>query len=401
MVHIRTITNDDIEGVANLTARAFGQDDVARMQRELTAALHHCPFMPKDLCWIAEEDGRVLAKWQFLDFVVRVAGVELRAAGAMAVVAEPDQHGRGPARDIIPVAFAGVIAAGFDLGFGFAQHANFYKRYVPGATSVMANYTLRIERRRIPRFQKLQNDPFSTFVPYSEADIEPMFAHYERSNADRSGSMVRSVKHWGWMPRRPTNIVMAKDGYIGYRVTPDAIEIREIGGDSVEFYDMALRKLGALAREAGVNEVRGPVPIDHPFAQVCASYGASIEVEYPAHSGALFLAANVESFITKLAPAFERRLRESRFSDRHVQFSLRCDDILIDLNLNPTGQFDTKLELAVSRGALMWLTFGTFSVGTVLAREGIARHTFDDEAFGLLEIIFPVGHPFMWEPDRF
>jgi len=396
VIRVRTITHDDIEGVASLTARVFGQDDVAQMQRELTAALHHCPFMPKDLCWIAEEDGKILAKAQILDFVVRVAGIELRAAGVMAVVAEPDQRGRGPALQVMLAAYAGVVAAGFDIGFGFAQRSAFYERL--GASTVMANYTLRIARRRIPR---LRDDPFSTLVPFSEADVEPMFEHYDRSNADRSGSMVRTVKHWGWMPRRPTNIVICKDGYVGYRVKPDTIEIREIAGNSAEFYDTALRKLGTIAKEVGASEVRGSVPIDHPFAQVSASYGASIDVEYPAHSGAVFMAVNLESFITKLAPAFERRLTESRFADRSLQFSVRCEDALVELELNPSGHIDTKLELAVSRRALLWLTFGTFSVDTVLSREGIARHTFDDVSLCLLEIMFPQGHPFMWEPDRF
>ena len=102
MIRVRTITDDDIEGVAALTARVFGQDDVPKMLEELRAALHFCPFMPKDLCWVAEEDGKILAKWQFLDFVIRVAGVELRAAGTQAVVAEPNQRGRGPATKIIP-----------------------------------------------------------------------------------------------------------------------------------------------------------------------------------------------------------------------------------------------------------------------------------------------------------
>ena len=67
VIRVRTITDDDIEGVADLTARVFGKDDAAQMLEELKAALRFCPFMRTDLCWIAEEDGNVLAKWQFLD----------------------------------------------------------------------------------------------------------------------------------------------------------------------------------------------------------------------------------------------------------------------------------------------------------------------------------------------
>ena len=159
--------------------------------------------------------------------------------------------------------------------------------------------------------------------------------------------------------------------------------------------------MGALAKEAGVDEVRGPVPIDHPFAQLSASYGAKVGVEYPAHSGAVVLITNIESYVAKLAPAFEGRLAESRLDDRRVQFSLRCEDVDVTLNLNPSGRIDIKLELTLSRRALLWLTFGYHSVETVFAREGIARHCFDEESWQLLEVLFPQGHPFMWEPDRF
>ena len=349
-----------------------------------------------DLCWIAEEEGQVLAKWQILDFVIRVAGVDIRAGGVQAVVAEPSQRGRGPALGIVPATYAEVVADGFDIVFGFAQRGAFYERL--GGAVVMANYTLRVERRRIPR---LRTDPFSTLVPHTESDVERVFDYYGRSNAERTGSMVRTVKHWGWMPRRPTNILIAPDGYVGYRMQPDAVEIREIAGDTVEFYDTALRRLGAIAEAAGVDEVRGPVPIDHPFAEVCASYGSNVKVEYPAHSGGMAMIVNVESFVRKLAPAFERRLAESRFRDTHVQFSLRCDDAELMVDLNPSGPNERKLELALSRSALLRLAFGYLSVETVLATESIASRSLGDDGLRVLEVLFPKGHPFMWEPDRF
>ncbi len=396
MIRVRTITDDDFEGVAGLTGRVFGKSDAQQMQEELKAALQYCPFMRRDLCWIAEENGEVLAKWQFLDFVIRVAGVDMRAAGAQAFVAEPSQRGRGPATQLVPVAHAGIIAEGFDVTFGFAERGVFYEKI--GAAPTMANYWLRIEPRRIPR---LVDDPFTALTPYSEADLEPIIEHFGRSNANRSGSMVRTVKHWGWMPRRPTHIAICPDGYIGYRLGSDAIEVREIGGNSIEFYNTALRKLGALAREAGLNEVRGAIPIDHPFAQVSTSYGASVDVEYPAHSGAMVLILNMEPFIAKLVPAFERRLAASAFGDTRIQFSLRCESVDVKLDLNPSASGDLKLELELPHRAMLWLAFGYLSVETVFAREGIASRSFDENSRRLLDVLFPQGHPFMWEPDRF
>ena len=46
-------------------------------------------------------------------------------------------------------------------------------------------------------------------------------------------------------------------------------------------------------------------------------------------------------------------------------------------------------------------TIGYLSVETVLATESIASRSLGDDGLRVLEVLFPKGHPFMWEPDRF
>ena len=59
MTIIKNLSPDEIDGVADLTARVFGDPDEFEALRALTkAAYRSCPFMPPELCWVAEVEGR-------------------------------------------------------------------------------------------------------------------------------------------------------------------------------------------------------------------------------------------------------------------------------------------------------------------------------------------------------
>ena len=390
MSFVRHITDDDIPAVADLTARAFGQDEVEQMRQDLLFAYKLCPFIRKDLGWVSEEAGRILAKWQVLDFKVRVAGTELRMGGVQGVVAEPDQRGRGPALQIVPVGLKDCLDDGMEFVLGFAQRAAFYHRI--GAVHVMAEPELHVETKRIPR---LRDDPFETM---DDAGLDLMLDHYHASNVDRSGSMVRVEGQWNWMPRRAPETLICADGYVGYRTSSDAIEIREIGGRTAAFYDAAIRRLGVVAREAGVAEVRGPVPVDHPLTNVCHRYGVETQVRHPRGAGSVGILLNSQSMLTKMKPVLERRLSESSHADCAVDFRVACTKQEFALELNPKGKQRRTVELEISPGGMLQLAFGYKSAITTAHEEQIPL---DDPTSLLLDVLFPKGNPFMWEPDRY
>ena len=78
MATVRIMTPEDIDAVSDLTARIFGDPDEYEITSDLLkSAYHECPFMPPDLCWVGEEAGRIVVKWQILDLEMLVAGVPL------------------------------------------------------------------------------------------------------------------------------------------------------------------------------------------------------------------------------------------------------------------------------------------------------------------------------------
>ncbi len=390
---VRTIEDSDIDEVAELTARVFGEEHEREFYREMTRQAYlRCPFMRKDLCWIAEVDGQIVAKWQVLDFAMRVGGEQVRMGGVQGVLAEPSQRNRGYPMEIARHAYPLAVAEGFDLVLGFAQRGGFYKRL--GTVPVMADYQVRLEARGIPA---LQDDPFREL---HDGDLARMTELYNASNATRTGTIVRSTEHWEWMVRRAPVVLMAPDGYIGVRFNESSLELREIGGANETFYDLALRKLGALARAGDLRRIQAHIPIDHPFVDVCRRHGCNVHVEYQRRSGcvAVLSSANLGAFLHKIGPEFERRLLRSEYTATGVHLTVHCDGSDASVALNPSAGRQEVLDLAVSPGTFLQLAFGYKPVRLALREKDVRLAP---GKRNLLEALFPETHPFMWHTDRF
>jgi GNAT superfamily N-acetyltransferase len=389
MTMVRTIDLGDVEVVADLTARVFGKSgDYAEIYEMMKAAYVGCPYIKPEHCWVVDVDGRIVVKWQLLDLTLRVGSAEISVGGAQALVAEPDENGKGYPRLLVREGLPQAIAAGFDVLLGFAQRGAFYRRL--GAAPVMAEYELGLDPRKIPR---LSDDPFEAL---HEEDVDAIVDQYNRSNARRTGTVVRTTEYWHWMVRRAPVVLTCSQGYFGARFNSDSLELREVAGEETHaFCDLVLRKLGEMARARGYSRIQACLPPDHPLAEVAQRYAAEMQVRYPDRSGCLALVINPESFLKKLRPELERRLSGSRFGD--VRVDLRPGSAP-PLRLNSGGAHRASLDLDLSLRSLLQLAFGYRSAGVILAQEGIRL---DGSNRQLLEVLFPQGHPFMWLTDRF
>ncbi len=406
MVNIRTLRDDEFDAAAALTARIFGNDeDREEMFAMMRSALVDCPFMQPEHCWIAEIDGRLVAKWQVLDFSIRIGQTPIRMGGIQAVAAEPDENHKGYPRMIAMHALPEIAAQGFDVLLGYAQRGAFYRRI--GAMPVMAEYGFELEARQIPRLHEGE-DPFRVFDV--ERDLAEMMDHYNRGNHDRTGTMIRTVDHWPWMVRRPPLTYICDEGYIGVRWRDEegALEVRELAGNGPAFYERAVRKLGTLAKDRGYRTICGAVPADHPFVAAAIPYGLRIESRYTRKSGCLAMVLEPLRLLAKLQAEFERRLAASRYFDTQVHMGVRCDGREARFLLNGEGERKQKLDVTLTRAAIAQLVFGYRSAQSILFE--LASGGDDDpgvpprpspEDIELLDVLFPKGHPFMWQPDRY
>jgi hypothetical protein len=393
---VRTLRAEETGIVSDLTARIFGgPDNYDRMASTLRAAYAECPFISHELCWVAEAEGRIVTKWQLLDFQMRIAGTPIRMAGIQGVVAEPDENHKGYAKEVALAALPEIRKLDFDLVLGFAKRGAFYRRL--GAVVVAGDYEIELDPLGVP---PLGDDPFSE---YDEArDLPAIIDAYNLANRDTTGPLIRTPELWPWLDRKARTIFVCDEGYIGVALFPDRLEIRELAGQGAAFHDAALRKLAALAREAGIKRIHGAVPPNHPLVQMGAHYGLRVQSTYTRKSGCIALALAPVRLIGRLHETLERRLRESRFHDTHLDLGLTSNGEAERLVLNPEGRTGRKVDLELSQGALLQLAMGHLSVESILvAHPGASSGPVDDETLALLSTVFPVGHPFTWHTDRY
>lgn len=396
MTVVRRLQRDEIDQVADLTARVFGGDaeEVAPMRALMRAAYETCPYMPPGLCWVAEDAGRIVAKWQILDFKIWVAGTPVRTAGIQGVVAEPDANHKGYARQIAEQMMTEVPNEGFDMVIGFAQRGGFYTKL--GGVPLCADYMLELDARQIP---PLRDDPFRVA---GDDDLPEVIRHYNQSNRHTSGPLIRTEALWPWLVRRPEVVHLCEDGYLGVTLFEDRLEIREVAGSGAAFHAAAVRKLGAIARAANLRRIRGGVPADHDFVAAAVPYGATLTTTYSKRSGCLGMPLVPLRLIGRLTDALGERLRASRRANVGLDLGIESGGESVRIPLLPDAATTRKVDLVVSPGALLQLAMGYRSASDVLAEEAAFQRTPPaPDDVDLLDVVFPRSHPFMWHTDRY
>ena len=396
MAIVRTLRADETDAVADLTARVFsGPGEYDGMFALMRSAYENCPFIPPELCWVAEVGGRIVAKWQLLDFQMRIAGKSIRMGGIQAVAAEPDENHKGYAKEVALAALPQIRELDFDLVIGFARRGAFYRRL--GAVVVAADYQVELDSSGVP---PLRDDPFRA---WNEADdLDAIIAMYNQGNAHTTGPLIRDAELWPWLVRRPTEIYLCDAGYFGVNFLPERLEIREVAGQGPDFHDAAVRKIAAIAREAGIRQIGGAVAPDHPFVAMARPYGLEIRSTYTRKSGCMGLALAPVRLIGRLRETLDARLASSRFSDIQLDLGLHAPGQSDRFVLNPGGQSGRKLDLHLPDGALLQLAMGHLSVASLLvAHPNACGEPATPEVIDLLDTVFPAGHPFMWHTDRY
>lgn len=395
MTVVRRLRRDEIDQVADLTARVFASgDEVEPMRALMRAAYETCPYMPPELCWVAEEEGRIVAKWQALDFEMWVSGTPVRTAGIQGVVAEPDANHKGYAKLIAECAIGEVRDAGFDMVFGFAQRGGFYTKL--GGVPLCADYMLELDARQIA---PLREDPFRLAT---DDDLPELIRTYNESNRHTSGPLVRTEALWPWLVRRPAEMHLCDAGYVGVTRFDDRLEIREVAGSGPTFHAAAVRKLGSIAREAGLRRICGAVPADHDFVAAAAPHGGTLTTTFSKRSGCLGMPLAPLRLIGRLTDALGARLRASTEAGIGIDLGIESGGERARFGLNEGAPSTRKIDVVLSPGSLLQLAMGYRSASDLLSEQA-EQQTAPPSArdVALLDVVFPRSHPFMWHTDRY
>ncbi|MFL2936806.1 MAG: GNAT family N-acetyltransferase [Myxococcota bacterium] len=399
MLTVRTLRPDEADAAADLTARIFADpEEREAMRRLLLAAYADCPFMRPENCLVGEIDGKLVTKWQLLNFDIRMAGTVVPMCGVQGVAAEPDENHKGYARKVAEGNLPRLADLGFDFALGFAQRGAMYLRM--GAVPVMADYTVTLDAYKIA---KLESDPFREFDPLR--DVPSLIDHYNQRQCPGD-----------WPPgskRSPLALAGPKAAhrpYLSGRIHRCALRRRvhrDPGKSSVRDPTSMKRLSGSwplLARERGVRRIHGPLPPGSSFLysghslrrRVRGQLHTKIGMPRPSPWPPLRL-------IDRLSGALEERLQDSRHHDIQATLTLECNGETQALDLNQSGRQTQPLALSFSAGGWLQLAFGYRSIESLMQEEWSAaqRAEWNQQDRDLAATLFPLGRPFMGHPDRY
>jgi hypothetical protein len=147
------------------------------------------------------------------------------------------------------------------------------------------------------------------------------------------------------------------------------------------------------------------VPRDHPFAEYCRRYGCSATQDFPDDGAGMLRIIRLSSLMGKIAPELERRLLDSPFGDYESSLRITTDIGAVVLRLNGplielcSPETHAEHEVEVRQDVLTQLVVGYRSARDALNDPRLSASSC--EAAEVLDLLFPVGEPYIWLADWF
>ena len=375
---VRRARAEDVERILDLLAHY----DMPRSYFE--------PFYLKDPSyrpehsWVAEQDGRLAAHVRVFDRRVRACGTELRVAGIGNVITAPDQRGRGHAGRLLEAVLAETPGEGFAYSLLRAYQPALYERH-----------------GWAPIDQELVRATLSpgsdvTIERFAEEDLPEVMRLYDETNANRSGTTVRSPEYWRsqleWLNEDRQGFLVARKedgafaGYVRSRAARDAVEILELGvyaGDS----ETGRALLSAAASRRG-GRLQAFLPPS--LLTLFQPHEGEVMTEF----GLMGRVLDLPTLATALQPVWLRRVRESggRGGSFHLATSVDSAEVRVsdeEVRLDTSGVGEPADALDESEFA--HLLFRGF--------DDAASKRFD--ARPLLRTLFPEQDFVIWQADAF
>lgn len=182
MIRFRTIEAGERETVLDLLAEWDGES-----RAHFARYFAHDPTFRDDLCFVAEDEGRLVATLQVCRKHVRFGHAVLDVAGVANVFTTESHRGRAISTQLLENALAAMAAQGFDASLLFATRLGFYARL--GWISVPRQW-LFVQPGAGPA-----PEPY-TIEPFLPRDLDAVGNLYDRFCATRSGTTVRDRDYW-------------------------------------------------------------------------------------------------------------------------------------------------------------------------------------------------------------
>jgi predicted N-acetyltransferase YhbS len=377
---IRRATAEDVEPILDLLAHY----DVPRSYFE-PFYLNDPTYRPEH-SWVVEQDGRLVAHLRAYDRRIRAGGTELRVAGIGNVITAPDQRGRGHAGQLLRAMLQELPAVGFAYSLRRAHQPVLYERHG------WAPIDQELVRATLPPAD------VRSIVLFSDDDLPDVMRLYDETNAQRSGTTVRSPEYWraqlewlredrdGFLLSRTGDGVLA--GYVRSRVGPAGVEILELGLRVGEVETGRALLSAAAARSGGRLQAFLPPSLRTLFQ----AHEGEITPEF----GLMGRVLDLPALAAALEPAWLRRVRESGgqggtfrlvTSGGSAEVGVSAEEIrILQANSEPANVLDER--------AFAHLVFRGFAEDTEERLDA-------GQDLSLLRELFPEQDFVVWRSDAF
>jgi len=363
--------------------------------------------------WL-DDKTRVAHLW-VIDHTMRLGHVTVRMAGIGGVYTEREHRRKGYMRHLFQDTLKYMTDKGYEVSMLFGIE-NFYNKF--GYATALPQYRFSLKTRDAEDAVAADSDLVSH--PVTAKDMVDVLALYDRCNAERTGSIVRSPdtfkafrKGTNWDSRVESRLWRDGTGkllaYMVWDQDPKVVRVGELHAADAAMFPTLLHSLAQQAIEKRCEDITFVMPPDHAFAEFAQRYGTRWTIVYPRYSDGMMRILNQQPLFEKLAPELSRRLEQAAaVRDWVGTLGLRTDlgttvlaidhgTVTVD---SDSGDEDRThdLDLSLPQWALMQLVMGYRSVRDVVDSPGVKLVGEEDE---LLNALFPRQAPFVWPADYF
>lgn len=407
---VRRMEAADVPQSIALAVQAFSRSsDTAHrdfLRMALTRSYQAGDVMKVEHGWVAELDGRIVARGQVLDLPLRVGCVTLRAAGVHAVATDPAVTGRSFMLPMFRYGWSEVQRQGMHLGIGFTQHSAIFS--LVSGTTVCADYEFDMDVAALVPSHNDGETIANRFRRVEPTDLAFLVEATNHAQREAPLSLVRTVSIWHQLERQPPEVWRQERSVVGLRWSPDVVEVRDYGSlasseaEALEDARSTLEFVAKLAVERKVSKILCEVPPTHPLARVAEQFGRKIRRSFVSGTGCMASIFDVDYFLQTMRPELAQRAQYVT----HKNVALRCvvDGVERTLVFGAEAS-DTPHQIVVecSKSVLLLLMVGTFSWRQLLAISEDATDKTGLRCLGdptLLDALFSERHPYIGRCDR-
>ena len=356
------------------------------------------------------KDGEAVSGVGIVKNSIRIGTASVRMAGIAGLWTSPDHRLKGYGSRSMWEAIRLMDAEGRDASVLFGI-TDYYHRY--GYAPVFPDVALSLISADLPRCED------ADVRPMRRSDVAEVVRLYNAHSGRRTGMVVRGqdwVPRWR-MPRMGEDtvrragrvtVVCRPSGRIAAYYVSDIqagrFDVSELG---VSDPWSCLALAGSLRRRAmrqRIERIRVHVPPDDPFARFCVRFGSEHRIAFPSNSGSMGRIIRLAPLFRKLLPTLTGRLGDAdvrwvRPLELHTDIGNVCLNPVsgrVVLNQRPPALRPLRVSLPILK--LTQLAFGYRAAADISHDGGVS---IPNAAMPVLDVLFPVGTPYMWWSDRF